>query len=101
MRVSWKIRLKAIMADMGYRSMKALAADTGISANTLYDFEKGGNLTLENLLKVLFVLDCSFDELIKADVIDEPASWDDLSEEEQAAVERALAEKRRITKDSA
>lgn len=81
--VTIKNRLKALMSDAGFRSMQALANETGISRNMLYLFERGTHtLSTENLCKVIWALGCSFDDLIKYEVqSNEPEHWDDLSDD--------------------
>lgn len=92
--VKVKNRLKALMADAGFRSMKALAEETGISQNMLYLFERGEkSLALENICRLLWALDCRFEDLIQYEIdSNEPAHFDALSDEVKAGIEQAEAD---------
>ena len=83
MKVAIRNRLRALMADAGFRSMEALAQETGISKNMLYLFERGKNsLSVDNICKLLWVLDCTFEDLIRYEIsTNEPDHWDDLSQD--------------------
>lgn len=94
--VRTKNRLRSLMADEGFRSMAALAKETGISRNMLYMFERGeSSLSAENICKLLWVLDCKFEDLIQYEVeSSEPADWDALNDETQAEIRKAKKEYR-------
>ncbi len=64
-KVSYTTNLRHLMNQAGYSSLEALSADSGISCSTLYRFEKCERLPLlDNLIKLLYILDCKFEDLI-------------------------------------
>jgi DNA-binding Xre family transcriptional regulator len=88
-------RIKVRMAEEGFRSVQVLASETGISANTLYAVVNGKhtNLSLENVCKLLWVLDCRFEDLFQYDITsNEPSDTADLSDAVQAGIEAGRRE---------
>lgn len=94
--VQYKNRIKALMADNGFQNMESLAKETGISKNMLYIFERGeSDLNIVNIIKILYALDCTFEELIQYQVeSSEPDSFDDLSDDMKDAFKVAEQEYR-------
>ena len=94
LKVTMKNRLRALMADEGFRSMAVLSEETGISKNMLYMFERGeSSLGADNICKLLWALDCKFEDLIQYEVeSNEPDTWDALTEETQAEIQQAKRE---------
>ncbi|MGE0201864.1 MAG: helix-turn-helix domain-containing protein [Candidatus Melainabacteria bacterium] len=92
--VTYTNRLKDLMLRAGFRSVRVLSEETGISQNTLFAFIHGKNdLTVPNLIKVLWALDCTFEDLVQYEVVsDEPTHVDDLSDEIKEAIQRARQE---------
>ena len=65
--------------------MEQLAADTEIAVSTIRQFSAGkANLTLDKLAKLMFVLDCSFDELLNVTIIDNSDDSDLIDDEYHA-----------------
>ncbi len=90
-----KNRIRVLMAENGFKSIQALAAETGISPGTLYGLDNGThtNLSLENVCKLLWVFNCSFEELFQFEVeSNEPLGSDALSDEALAALRETEAE---------
>jgi transcriptional regulator with XRE-family HTH domain len=59
------------MREVGFKSVKALSVQTEIGVTTLHNFSIGkANLPIEKLCKLLFALNCTFDELIEYTIID-------------------------------
>ncbi len=87
--VKIKHRLKILMAEVGCRSIATLSSETGIHVNTLYALEKETrmNLSLENVAKLLWFFDCSFEELFQIEVAsNEPSHYDDLADDVKEAI---------------
>ena len=88
---SYQTNLKKLMKDVGFKSVKALAVQTEIGVTTLHNFSIGkANLPIEKLCKLLFALDCTFDELVEYTIIDNSDDSDlyeaSFDEESQAIV---------------
>jgi len=88
---SYQTNLKKLMREVGFKSVKALSVQTEIGVTTLHNFSIGkANLPIEKLCKLLFALNCTFDELIEYTIIDNSDDSDlyeaSLEEESQAIV---------------
>jgi transcriptional regulator with XRE-family HTH domain len=58
-------RLKEIRIEKGYTSYEYLAYDIGVSRAQYGTYEKGANITITTLAKILDKLDVSFEEFFK------------------------------------
>jgi DNA-binding Xre family transcriptional regulator len=68
---TYSTQLKKQLKEVGYKNIPHLAGDVGIHPNTLYSFGRGeANLPIKSLLKLLYLLHCTFEELVSYEIDD-------------------------------
>jgi DNA-binding Xre family transcriptional regulator len=86
----YSTQLKKRLKEVGYKNVPDLAKDAGIHPNTIYSFGRGeANLPIKSLLKLLYLLHCTFEELVSYQIDDTTDDGLELSDKVVASMKEA------------